>query len=102
VSSVDLENQLAAHPAVFEAAVIGIPDPRWEERPLALVVAHPGASVDPGALREFLRERVARFWVPEYWAIVTELPKTSVGKIDKKELRRWHAEGRFVVERTPK
>jgi fatty-acyl-CoA synthase len=99
VSSVDLENQLAAHPDVFEVAVIGIPDPRWEERPLALVVAHPGASIEPGALREFLRERVARFWVPEYWVLVSELPKTSVGKIDKKELRRLHAEGRFKIER---
>jgi fatty-acyl-CoA synthase len=102
VSSVDLENQLAAHPAVFEVAVIGIPDPRWEERPLALVVPQPGTSVEPVELREFLRERVARFWIPEYWALVAELPKTSVGKIDKKELRRWYAEGRFTVEHTTK
>jgi fatty-acyl-CoA synthase len=102
VSSVDLENRLVEHPAVFEAAVIGIPDQRWEERPLALVVTQPGASVQPDELREFLRDRVARFWIPEYWAIVTELPKTSVGKIDKKELRRLHAEGRFRVERAGK
>jgi fatty-acyl-CoA synthase len=99
---VDLENRLVEHPAVFEAAVIGIPDQRWEERPLALVVPQPGASVQPDELREFLRDRVARFWIPEYWAIVTELPKTSVGKIDKKELRRLHAEGRFRVERAGK
>jgi fatty-acyl-CoA synthase len=99
VSSVDLENQLGAHPDVFEVAVIGVPDPRWEERPLALVVARPGASIEPGALREFLRDRVARFWVPEYWAVVPELPRTSVCKIDKKELRRLYAEGRFNVER---
>jgi fatty-acyl-CoA synthase len=98
VSSVDLENHLAAHPAVLEAAVIGVPDPRWEERPLALVVARDGEAVTPQALQSFLRARVARFWVPEYWAFVTALPKTSVGKIDKKELRRMHAAGGFDVQ----
>ena len=97
VSSVDLENQLAAHPAVIEVAVIGIPDPRWEERPLALIVADPAAAPAPDDLREFLRTRVARFWIPERWAYVSELPKTSVGKIDKKELRRLYAEGRIPV-----
>jgi fatty-acyl-CoA synthase len=100
VSSVDLENQLAAHEAVFEAAVIGVPDPRWEERPLAVIVARPGRGADPGTLREFLRTRVAKFWLPEYWAFVTELPKTSVGKIDKKELRRLHAAGELEVRRS--
>ena len=97
VSSVDLENQLAAHPAVLEAAVIGVPDPRWEERPLALVVLREGETVTPQVLQTFLRERVARFWVPEYWSFVTGLPKTSVGKIDKKELRRLHAAGVFDI-----
>jgi len=97
VSSVDLENQLAAHPAVLEAAVIGVPDPRWEERPLALVVVREDETVTPQELQSFLRERVARFWVPEYWAFATTLPKTSVGKIDKKELRRLHAAGSFDV-----
>jgi fatty-acyl-CoA synthase len=99
VSSVDLENRLSLHPAVHEAAVIGVPDPRWEERPLALIVARPGCTVDPQELRRFLGDQVARFWLPEYWAIVDELPRTSVGKIDKKELRRRHAEGAFVVAR---
>jgi len=96
VSSVDLENHLAAHPAVIEVAVIGIPDPRWEERPLALVVTATDAP-SPADLREFLQDRVARFWIPEYWAYVAELPKTSVGKIDKKELRRLYAEGRIQL-----
>jgi fatty-acyl-CoA synthase len=99
VSSVDLENRLSLHPAVHEAAVIGVPDPRWEERPLALIVARPGCTVDPQELRRFLGDQVARFWLPEYWALVDELPRTSVGKIDKKELRRRHAEGVFVVTR---
>ncbi len=99
VSSVDLENRLSLHPAVHEAAVIGVPDARWEERPLALIVARPGCAVDPAELRRFLGDQVARFWLPEYWALVDELPRTSVGKIDKKELRRRHAEGAIVVTR---
>jgi fatty-acyl-CoA synthase len=97
VSSVDLENLIARHPSVFEVAVIGIPDPRWEERPLALVVHHPGASATPEELRSFVRPHVPRFGVPEYWAILRELPRTSVGKIDKKELRRRHAAGDIDV-----
>ena len=99
VSSVDLENQLAAHPGIAEVAVIGIPDPRWEERPLALVVTAHGATPSPAELREFLADRVARFWIPEYWAFVAELPKTSVGKIDKKALRHMYAEGRIELRK---
>jgi fatty-acyl-CoA synthase len=99
VSSVDLENQLSQHPAVFEVAVIGIPDPRWEERPLALVVPRSGREVTPVELRAFLEGRVARFWLPEYWAMVEELPKTSVNKIDKKQLRSDHAAGLVEVTR---
>jgi fatty-acyl-CoA synthase len=93
VSSVDLENQLLHHPAVHEAAVIGVPDPRWEERPLPVVVLKPGCTVSPEELRGFLEPRVARFWLPERWAFATDLPKTSVGKLDKKELRRRYADG---------
>jgi fatty-acyl-CoA synthase len=98
VSSVDLENQISSHPAVFEAAVIGVPDPRWEERPLAVVVRRPGAPVTALELRAHLESRVARFWLPERWAFAEELPKTSVGKIDKRELRRRFGEGRIAVE----
>jgi fatty-acyl-CoA synthase len=98
ISSVDLENQVSLHPAVFEAAVIGIPDARWEERPLVLVVLRPGRHAAAVELRAFLKERVARFWLPEYFAFPTELPKTSVGKIDKKEVRRLHATGAYAVE----
>jgi fatty-acyl-CoA synthase len=100
VSSVELENTIARHPSVFEVAVIGIPDPRWEERPLALVVHHPDATATPEELREFVRPHVPRFGVPEYWAAVPELPRTSVGKIDKKELRRRYAEGRIAVTKS--
>ncbi|MFM7783542.1 MAG: AMP-binding protein, partial [Gammaproteobacteria bacterium] len=99
VSSVDLENQISLHPDVFEAAVIGIPDPRWEERPLVLVVPRPGTTLDASTLRAFLEGKVARFWLPEYFAFPVELPKTSVVKIDKKEIRRLHAAGAYTLEK---
>jgi fatty-acyl-CoA synthase len=97
ISSVELENALMAHPDVVEAAVIGVPDPRWDERPLACVVARPGCSPSPDALNAFLAERVARWWLPERWSFIEEVPKTSVGKFDKKVLRARHAEGRLTV-----
>ncbi len=99
VSSVELENALARHSSIYEVAVIGIPDPRWEERPLVLVVPHPGATVTPEELREFIRPQVARFAMPEYFATLSELPRTSVGKIDKKELRRRYAAGQITALR---
>jgi fatty-acyl-CoA synthase len=83
ISSVDLENALMAHPDVIEAAVIGIPDQRWDERPLACVVG----DVDPQELKHFIGDRVAKWQVPENWAFVDAIPKTSVGKFDKKALR---------------
>jgi fatty-acyl-CoA synthase len=97
ISSVELENALAAHPDVLECAVIAVPDSRWSERPLACVVRKPGSAVSAEALRAFLVERVARWWLPERWAFVPEVPKTSVGKFDKKLLRARHAEGALVV-----
>jgi fatty-acyl-CoA synthase len=87
ISSVDLENALMAHPAVGEAAVIAKPDERWTERPLACVVLHDGCDPEPDDLAAFLRERVARWWVPDEFAFIDEVPKTSVGKFDKKALR---------------
>ena len=99
ISSVDLENQLMGHPAVLDAAVVGIPDERWQERPLAVVVFRPGQSADLEELCDFLGARVARFWIPDAWAIVTEIPKTSVGKQDKKVIRAMQAEGKLEVSR---
>jgi acyl-CoA synthetase (AMP-forming)/AMP-acid ligase II len=93
ISSVELENQLMAHPAVREAAVIAVPDERWGERPLACVVLGGEASSDE--LRVFLEPRVASWWVPDEFAFIDELPKTSVGKFDKKALRATLAEGRL-------
>ena len=87
ISSVDLENEIMGHPDVLEAAVIRMPDERWTERPLACVVARPGASLSARDLREHLFPRVAKFWVPDAYAFIDEVPKTSVGKFDKKVLR---------------
>ncbi|HET9092892.1 MAG TPA: long-chain fatty acid--CoA ligase [Acidimicrobiales bacterium] len=97
ISSVELENVLMGHPAVFEAAVVAIPDERWDERPLACVVLHEGASATPAELAAYLSERVARWWVPERWAFVAEVPKTSVGKFDKKVLRAQLQKGELEV-----
>ena len=94
ISSVELENQLMAHAAVREAAVIAIPDERWGERPLACVVLESQAGADE--LREHLRGRVAKWWLPDEFAFLPELPKTSVGKFDKKVLRAAAAEGRLA------
>ncbi len=87
ISSVELENAIMAHPDVFEAAVVAVGDEKWGERPCACVVCQPGTSVDASALREFLRDRVAKWWVPERIEFISEVPKTSVGKFDKKVLR---------------
>ena len=87
ISSVEIENALMAHPEVLECAVIAIPDEKWSERPLACVVGKSGSTVTAETLRAFLSGRVAKWAVPEYWAFISEVPKTSVGKFDKKVLR---------------
>ncbi|SRR6266545_3136518 len=96
ISSVELENHLMAHPAVREAAVIGVPDERWGERPLATVVVEDGA-VSLAELHDFLATRIPRWQVPERWTLLPEVPKTSVGKFDKRTLRHRHAEGGLDV-----
>jgi fatty-acyl-CoA synthase len=93
ISSVELENELMSHPDVVEAAVIAKPDERWAERPLCCVVLREQADADAQALIEHLRGRVARWWLPDEFAFVAEIPKTSVGKFDKKVLRGRLAEG---------
>ncbi|HEV2781713.1 MAG TPA: long-chain fatty acid--CoA ligase [Actinophytocola sp.] len=97
ISSVDLENAVMAHPAVAEAAVIGVPDEKWDERPLVAVVLREGHTADPEELRAFLADKVAKWQLPEHWAFVEEVPKTSVGKFDKKRLRAAHAEGKLDI-----
>jgi len=98
ISSVELENEVMAHPKVFEAAVVAIPDERWAERPLVCVVGRPGeAPPTPGELIAFLQDRVAKWWLPDQWAFVEAIPKTSVGKFDKKVLRAQYAKGELDV-----
>jgi fatty-acyl-CoA synthase len=97
ISSVDLENALMAHPDVLEAAVVGIPDEKWQERPLASVVLREGATVKPAELREFLAESVAKWQLPDAWTFIEAVPRTSVGKFDKKVIRKWYAAGELDV-----
>ncbi|MCV7443645.1 long-chain fatty acid--CoA ligase [Mycobacterium paraense] len=98
ISSVELENCLIGHPQVLEAAVVGVPDERWQERPLAVIVAK-HSSLSAEELRKFLADKVARWWLPERWTFVDEIPRTSVGKYDKKAIRARYAEhGYWVVE----
>lgn len=89
ISSVGLENALSEHPRVARAAAIGVPDPRWQERPLAFVQLAPGPEVDPEELRQWLESRLPRWWVPDRIEVVAEIPLTTVGKIDKRRLRAW-------------
>ncbi len=100
ISSVELENLLTGGPGVVEAAVIGIPDDRWTERPLACVVRAPGVDALPEELAAFLEGKVAPWQVPENWAFIDEVPKTTVGKFDKKVLRARYRSGELKVERT--
>ncbi|WP_436964342.1 long-chain fatty acid--CoA ligase [Streptomyces sp. SudanB148_2056] len=99
ISSVELENALMAHPDVAEAAVVAVPDDKWGERPLATVVLKEGAATDFGTLRAFLQEerKIAKWQLPERWTVIEAVPKTSVGKFDKKVLRRQYAEGALDV-----
>jgi fatty-acyl-CoA synthase len=97
ISSVDLENCLIGHPDVVEAAVVGVPDERWQERPLAVVVANEGSAVSAGDLRNFLADKVVRWWLPERWTFVDEIPRTSVGKYDKKTIRSRYADDVYQV-----
>lgn len=98
ISSVELENTLIGHPAIYEAAVVAVPDDKWQERPLALVVVHRGAEVDIDRLRAFLLDKVAKWWIPERWSFVSEIPRTSVGKYDKKAIRARHSAGEYQIE----
>ncbi len=89
ISSVELESLIMGHPKVLEAAVIGVPHPKWQERPVAYVVPKPDykGQVSPEEIQEFLRPKVAKWWLPDEVRFIDEIPKTSVGKFDKKVLR---------------
>ena len=97
ISSVELENALMAHPDVLEAAVIGVPDERWGERPFACVVIRDGVDVPAEHLRDHLAASVPRWQLPERWAYIDEVPKTSVGKFSKRLMREAYAQGEYKV-----
>ena len=92
ISSVDLENMLMSHPGVREAAVIAVADETWGERPLAVLDLLDG-DIDAVALNAWLLERFPKFWLPDRYVSVAAIPKTGVGKMDKKVLRQWYADG---------
>ncbi|MEY4730835.1 MAG: hypothetical protein RL020_1993, partial [Pseudomonadota bacterium] len=87
ISSIDLENAAMAHPAVGEAAVIGIAHPKWDERPLLIVVKKPGAEVTKEELLKFFEGKIAKWWTPDDVSFVESLPHTATGKLQKNKLR---------------
>jgi fatty-acyl-CoA synthase len=100
ISSVDLENIIMAHPKVMEAAIIGAPDPKWQEVPFACIVVQPGQTLTPQEMQDFLKDKVkAAYWIPKLYAFLDAIPKTSVLKFDKKELRKMYADGKLDVKK---
>ncbi len=97
ISSVDLENIASGHDEVVEAAAIGIADDKWGERPLVIAVRTAGSRLGADELRDYLRPRIARWWLPEQIIFVEALPHTATGKLDKVTLRRLHSEGRLAI-----
>jgi len=95
ISSVDLENTLMGHPAVKEACVVGVPHPKWQERPLAVVVLKDGKTAKPEELREFLAVKFAKWQLPDAFVFVDAIPRTSVGKFKKTALREQFAEWKW-------
>ena len=95
ISTIQIENLAVGHPAVAEAAVIGIPHAKWDERPLLIVVLRPGAAPDADSLLAHFKGRIAKWWLPDAVVFVDEIPHTATGKILKTELRRRFADFRF-------
>jgi len=96
ISTIEIENLAVGHPSVAEAAVIGIAHPKWDERPLLIVVLKPGAAADKEGLLAHLRGKIAKWWLPDAIAFVDEIPHTATGKIRKTELRRRFADFKFA------
>ena len=99
ISSIDLENAALGHPAVQEAAVIGVAHSRWQERPLMLVIRKPGQSLEQAELLDFLTQKVARWWIPDEVLFVDSLPHTATGKLQKMALRRTYQGHRLATDR---
>ena len=93
ISSIDLENAAIAHPEIAEAAAIGVPHPRWSERPVLCVVRRPGSDLDRDGVLAFLDGKVAKWWLPDDVTFVDALPHTATGKVSKRELRERYAAG---------
>ena len=96
ISSIDLENAAVGCPGVLEAAAIGIPHPKWDERPLLLIVRDEGSEVCEGEIRKYLSGEVAKWWIPDAIEFVQELPHTATGKLSKKDLRDKYRDYRFA------
>jgi fatty-acyl-CoA synthase len=96
ISSIELENEAVGCPGVLEAAAIGIPHPKWDERPLLLIIRDQGSDVSDADVREFLSSRVAKWWLPDAIEFVDELPHTATGKLSKKDLRDQYRDYRFA------
>ena len=96
ISSVALETSLMSHPHVAEASVIAIPDEKWVERPLACVVFKDGKTASPKEFDDFLLEHFAKFQLPKQYVALKEIPRTGVGKFDKKKMRKLYSEGKLV------
>ena len=97
ISTIAIENLAMGHPSVAEAAVIGIAHPKWNERPLLIVVLKPGASADSAALLAHLTGKIAKWWLPDAVEFVDEIPHTATGKILKTELRLRFADFKFPI-----
>jgi fatty-acyl-CoA synthase len=97
ISSVQLEGVIMGHPNIFEAAVIAIPHDKWQERPLCCVVAQGTTTVSPLDIQEWLRDKVPKWWIPENWSFLESIPKTSVGKFDKKILRQMYQDQKLPL-----
>jgi fatty-acyl-CoA synthase len=95
ISSIDLENAAIGHPAVMEAAIIGVSHPKWQERPLLLAVRRPGQQVTREDLLGYLGEKVAKWWVPDDVVFVDQLPHTATGKLLKTKLREQYRDYRL-------
>jgi fatty-acyl-CoA synthase len=95
ISSIELENAAVGCPGVAEAAAIGIPHPKWDERPLLLVVRDPGSSLCEADVRNYLAGQVAKWWIPDAVIFVDQLPHTATGKLSKKTLRDLYHDYRF-------
>ncbi len=97
ISSIDVENAAVGCEGVAEAAVIGLPHPKWSERPLLIVVREPGSNVAPDQILAFLQGKIAKWWIPEEVVFVDEIPHTATGKISKLELRKKFADYQFAA-----